>query len=225
MKDRKMKGMLMRRALCHMTAFAMVLSSLVIPQGVITAYAEDEEPTLTAQVGSSSYSATQIENGNFELTTPWESYVLNGVTYTSKPTSYPSGTITAAIPNGVGEGWNTTEDKPYQGSLFEVWDIKALPADKTRAFPEANGRYFIEMNANQPAALYQDLPTQGGDVIRWTLQHAARNGDGSDEQSMYVTIGAPVIGTNGEILAASGVNDNIDPKIQDDGKADRKSVV
>lgn len=211
--------LLKRRVLAISMALAMMLSSLVVSQGVITAYAEDEEPTLTAQVGSSSYSATQIENGDFELTTPWESYVLNGVTYTSKPNPYSSGTITAAIPNGVGEGWNTTEDKPYQGSLFEVWDTQALPADKTRIFPEANGRYFIEMNANQPAALYQDLPTQGGDVIRWTLQHAARNGDGSDVQSMYVTIGAPATGTNGAILAASGVNNSIDPKIQDDGKA------
>ena len=210
--------LLKRRVLAISMALAMILSSLVVSQGVITAYAEDEEPTLTAQVGSSSYSATQIENGDFELTTPWESYVLNGVTYTSKPNPYSLGTITAAIPNGVGEGWNTTENSPYQGSLFEVWSINNSYEPKNRDY-SGNGQYFIEMNANNSACLYQDLATQGGDVIKWTLQHADRSGLGYVEQRMYVTIGAPIM-EYGKIKAAWGVNTDIHTEIQDVGKAD-----
>ena len=62
MKKRKMRDMMMRRAFCNVMAIAMVFSSLVLPQGAITAYAEDggQTPaaiTLTASA-ISSYKAT-----------------------------------------------------------------------------------------------------------------------------------------------------------------------
>ncbi len=226
MKKRKMRDMMMRRAFCNVMAIAMVFSSLVLPQGAITAYAEDggQTPAAITVTASaiSSYKATQIKNGDFEEI-PWQDFVLNGVKYTGAGTSVSS-KIDFSIPNGVGEGWNTTEIQPYKGNLFEVWPSASPLADseKGRDFT-GNGDRFIEMNTTNPAALYQDLPTQGGDVIKWTLQHAARNGNGCDPQSMYVTIGAPKRGTNGEILAASGVNTSIDPKIQDTGKAEYRS--
>ncbi|MDD7642632.1 MAG: hypothetical protein PUK75_09190, partial [bacterium] len=75
------------------------------------------------------------------------------------------------------------------------------------------------MNTTNPAALYQDLSTQGGDVIKWTLQHSARANHGFQEQRMYVTIGAPEI-ENGQIVAATGVKDQINTNIVDAGKAE-----
>lgn len=166
MKKRKMKGMWMRRAFCSVTAVAMVVSSLAVPQGTITAYAEEVEntPQLTAEVDAqSSYSATQIKNGNFEAT-PWEDFIINGVRYTKDTlSSSVSGTITASFPNGVGEGWNTTETQPYQGNLFEVWPTdKPLDSKETGRDFSGNGTKFIEMNTTNPACLYQDLATRGG---------------------------------------------------------------
>lgn len=231
MKKRTMKGMMMRRAFCSAMAFAMVFSSLVLPQGAITVYAEEEPSSSSAPVATiasvSSNKVTQIKNGNFE-DIPWIDYVYNGVTYTqqTRDTSLGSDkTITSSIRKGVDEGWNTTEINPYQGNLFEVWPTEQgkMPAEQERTNRDLtkNGRYFIEMNTSNPAALYQDLSTQGGDVIKWTLQHADRAGHGFQEQRMYVTIGAPEI-ENGQIVAATGVKDEINTHIVDDGKAEYK---
>ena len=229
MKKRTMKGMMMRRAFCSAMAFAMVFSSLVLPQGAITVYAEEEPSSpsaLAATIASvSSNKVTQIKNGNFE-DIPWIDYVYNGVTYTqqTRDTSLGSDkTITSSIRKGVDEGWNTTEINPYQGNLFEVWPTEQgkMPAESERTNRDLtkNGSYFIEMNTTNPAALYQDLSTQGGDVIKWTLQHADRAGHGFQEQKMYVMIGAPEM-QNGQIVAATGVKDQIDTNIVEAGKAE-----
>ena len=236
MKKRTMKGMMMRRAFCSAVAFAMVFSSLVLPQGAITAYAEGSSSESNNVTGTSSAlkateadattnKVTQIKNGNFE-DIPWIDYVYNGVTYTqqTRDTSLGSDkTITSSIRKGVDEGWNTTEINPYQGNLFEVWPTEQgkMPAESERTNRDLtkNGSYFIEMNTTNPAALYQDLSTQGGDVIKWTLQHADRAGHGFQEQKMYVMIGAPEM-QNGQIVAATGVKDQIDTHIVDDGKAE-----
>ena len=236
MKKRTMKGMMMRRAFCSAMAFAMVFSSLVLPQGAITAYAEGSSSESNNVTGTSSAlkateadattnKATQIKNGDFEEI-PWIDYVYNGVTYTqqTRDTSLGSDkTITSSIRKGVDEGWNTTEINPYQGNLFEVWPTEQgkMPAESERTNRDLkeNGRYFIEMNTTNPAALYQDLSTQGGDVIKWTLQHADRAGHGFQEQKMYVMIGAPEM-QNGQIVAATGVKDQIDTNIVEAGKAE-----
>ena len=96
-----------------------------------------------------------------------------------------------------------------------------MPAESERTNRDLtkNGSYFIEMNTTNPAALYQDLSTQGGDVIKWTLQHADRAGHGFQEQRMYVMIGAPKM-ENGQIVAATGVKDQIDTNIVEAGKAE-----
>ncbi|MDY3818245.1 MAG: hypothetical protein SO019_04235, partial [Lachnospiraceae bacterium] len=222
MRDRKRKGMFTKRAISGAMALVMVLSAPAVWQGTITAYgAGGNTDQITVTVDEDSpYVATQIINGDFE-TPPWEDFTIGDKTYQSKPNNNNEN-ITSAIPNGVGMGWNTTENKTYKGSLFEVWDLDDLPADKNRfedKKDKKDGRYFIEMNANKPAALYQDLTTRGGDVIRWSLEHADRSSSAFEEQRMYVTIGAPKT-ENGKIVAATGVGNNIDTKIVADGKAE-----
>lgn len=236
MKKRTMKGMMMRRAFCSAMAFAMVFSSLVLPQGAITVYAEGSSSESNNVTGTPSVltataaavttnKATQIKNGNFE-DIPWIDYVYNGVTYTYETRDISLGsknTISSSIRKGVDEGWNTTEVSPYQGNLFEVWSTEKgkMPAESERTGRDltGNGQYFIEMNTTNPAALYQDLSTQGGDVIKWTLQHSARANHGFQEQRMYVMIGAPKM-ENGQIVAATGVKDQIDTNIVETGKAE-----
>ena len=245
MKNRKMKGLWMKWVFCSAMTLAMVVSSLVVPKGIVTAYAEGDEQgstedqlpetpasTLVATVATSpaisAYSATQIKNGNFEEI-PWQDFVINGVTYT-KGNDSGKGKISASFPNGVGEGWNTTEIEPYKGNLFEVWPTGSpLDSSETqKGTSEVNGQRYIEMNTTNPACLYQDLATQGGDVIKWSLQHAARNKHGFEEQRMYVTIGSPEIGSDGKIVAATGTGivankefvDNIHTNIREEGKAE-----
>ena len=92
MRKKTMKGMMIRRVFCSAVAFAMVFSSLVLPQGAITAYAEGSSSESNNVTGTSSAlkateadattnKATQIKNGDFEEI-PWIDYVYNGVTYT-----------------------------------------------------------------------------------------------------------------------------------------------
>lgn len=47
---------------------------------------------------------------------------------------------------------------------------------------------FVELNCNEPGTLYQDLGTNGKDVIIWSLNHASRYHAG-DPQKMKVVIG------------------------------------
>lgn len=52
----------------------------------------------------------------------------------------------------------------------------------------ADGSQMIELNANVNAAIFQDLATVPGEVMRWSLKHASRNGSA---ESMKVEIGNP----------------------------------
>ena len=81
------------------------------------------------------------------------------------------------IYNGTNSGWGTTDN------AFEISD-----SISTYGLKDHTGK-FAEMNANNVATLYQDLSTTGGDIMVWTLQHAARK-DKTDQQSMAVRIGA-----------------------------------
>ena len=85
MRKKTMKGMMIRRVFCSAVAFAMVFSSLVLPQGAITAYAEGSSSESNNVTGTSSAlkateadattnKATQIKNGDFEEI-PWIDYV------------------------------------------------------------------------------------------------------------------------------------------------------
>ena len=142
--------------------------------------------------------------------------------------------------NGTGEGWNTSERTLLNGSLFEWvdgfgWNAECTSIDWNRNYCNGvdntaskdwkyatnddadkillKGNYFVEMNANNPAVLYQDLKTYSGDIIRWTLDHAVREEYGFNKQTMVVEIGAPAT-QNGNIVYPSGVGDLINTNIQ-----------
>ncbi|MBQ7647826.1 MAG: hypothetical protein IJS92_01965 [Paludibacteraceae bacterium] len=144
---------------------------------------------------SSFYEPTHIVNGGFE----------------TQPTMAGSGAY--RIPNGTNQGWNTTEN----GSNCFEWlsNVKQYHNDNLNPI----GNYCVEMNADNAAALYQDLYTNGGDVIRWSLAHAARTKYcGPDEQYIRVDVGAPLY--NGDnIVYPTGVNNNINTNINPDTKA------
>jgi len=144
---------------------------------------------------SSIYEPTHIENGSFE----------------TQPTMAGSGAN--RIPNGTNQGWNTTETGSH---CFEcLTNVKQYHNDNLSPI----GNRCVEMNADNAAALYQDLYTYGGDVIRWSLAHAARTKYcGPDEQYMRVDVGAPLYNGN-NIVYPTGVNENINTNINPDTKA------
>lgn len=142
--------------------------------------------------------------------------------------------------NGTNKGWNTSEITLLNGSIFEWVDgyghnfdsVKGnLEIDWNRNYGNGvdnhsadtvwlygnntlkRGNYFVEMNANNAAVLYQDLTTYSGDVIRWSLKHAVRTEYGFNNQTIEVEIGAPKY-NNGKIAYPLGINNDINTNIQ-----------
>jgi uncharacterized repeat protein (TIGR01451 family) len=77
-------------------------------------------------------------------------------------------------------GWSTTATD----GVIEIWHNNFF------GVPAAVGNQHAELNANEPSALYQDLPTIPGTVMRWSLAHRGRAG----ADTMAVNIG-PADGT------------------------------
>ncbi|MEU4955505.1 hypothetical protein [Streptomyces lavendulae] len=74
-------------------------------------------------------------------------------------------------------GWITTAPDHQ----IELWKSGTLGVTST------DGKQFAELNAHQPATLYQDVPTAPGTKLRWRLSHRGRSG----ADTMAVDIGAP----------------------------------
>lgn len=173
---------------------AIVAMLLMIAAGTTTAWGQCE---ITVEVDNTNiYTPTQIANGDFSTT----------------PTMAGSGNN--RIPNGTNQGWNTTENGI---NCFEYLcsGINWIPWQLT-----ANGNCMVEMNADNESALYQDLFTHGGDVIRWSLKHAVRYDPISSPktQAIRVEVGAP--NYNGaNIVYPHGVTTNINTEINNITKA------
>lgn len=101
-------------------------------------------------------STTSLQNGGFE--TP----VVLPNTFTFFPA--------ASVPP-----WQTTDTL---GDI-EIWGTGF------NGVPAAQGNAFAELNANSAGTLYQDVVTNPGDTLTWTLDHRARVGT----DTMEVLIG------------------------------------
>lgn len=114
------------------------------------------------------------------------------------------------------QGWNTTDNR------FE-WMCGVLEWH-TPEWNDDEENCKVEMNAEDEGTLYQDLSTNGGDVIRWSLDHAVRYepDDSPETQSIRVEIGAPnYSGSN--IIYPSGTGWSINTQINDNTKATFRS--
>ena len=90
------------------------------------------------------------------------------------------------------QGWNTTATDHE----IELWQsgFSGVPAYK--------GKQFAEINANQSAALYQDITTTPGSTMRWSFAHRGRTGVDTIEllvgppNGTYKSLGVFKTGTN-----------------------------
>ncbi|MCX6047752.1 MAG: hypothetical protein NT075_21855 [Chloroflexi bacterium] len=72
----------------------------------------------------------------------------------------------AAYRSFLVDGWATTA----KDSEIEIWQTKF------NGVAAAKGEQFAEINANQAAALYQDITTTPGSKMRWSFAHRGRTG-------------------------------------------------
>jgi len=96
-----------------------------------------------------------------------------------------NGSIEEPVISSSWELFNET-DVPYwytsaSDDKIEIWNGAAM------GVPPYEGEQFSEINANEPASLYQDFNTTAGEILHWTVAHRGR--DGVDVAT--VTIGAP----------------------------------
>lgn len=92
-------------------------------------------------------SSSALQNGGFEVP---------GV---------PAGTF-QLLPAASVPPWLTTDSM----NQIEIWGTGFL------GVPAPEGANFTELNANTAATIYQDVITNPGDTITWTLLHRARQG-------------------------------------------------
>ena len=126
----------------------------------------------TAAVADPSCANLSLVNGSFEAPLP-----------SAPATTYYWGTFQDASQNQVaGIGWLTTQPD----HSIEFWVGDALDANVGNPDP-FDGNAFVELNASQVGALYQDVATVPGTAIVWSLAHRGRSG----VDTMAVKIGAP----------------------------------
>ena len=141
------------------------------------------------------YQPTQIANGDFSVAPSME------------------GSGYSRIPNGTNQGWNTTE---VGDQCFEY-----LCDNPCGHAPGLDNHCSVEMNADNEATLYQDLFTNGGDVIRWSLQHAVRyvawEVTNPKMQAIRVEVGAPNYDES-NIVYPHGIGGSINTEINAETK-------
>ena len=113
---------------------------------------------------------TALDNGGFE--TP----AIPDASYTITPSSN--------VP-----GWESTDP-----SGIEIW------SSGFQGVPSAVGRQFAELNATQAGTLFQEVATQPGQSLQWSLLHRGRGGT----DVMDVLIGAP----GGELVSQGNLSDD-----------------
>jgi hypothetical protein len=119
-----------------------------------------------------------LVNGGFEAPLPHDKPNYN----------YYWGTYATDEVDGI--GWRTT----HPGNRIEFWAGDPLLNEDSG--PAAfEGVTFVELNADEPSALYQDVATVPGTSIVWKLAHRARDG-GDELNTMVVKIGTPDSITN-----------------------------
>ena len=190
-----------------------------------------EDATLYAQWwAEGEYRPTQVYNGDFTKM-PWMDFDFKDIHWTLANYDYDfwnrdkvnvGGSIIyygnfgpdKIYFNGVNQGWNTTERQAVLGCMFEYYCPECASTQMNPSIL-ASDRY-VEMNANNSAILYQDLTTQAGDIIRWSLKHGVRTHIATEKdqiQEIRVEIGAPLRDENGVIVNATGMGDGINPNI------------
>lgn len=103
----------------------------------------------------------------------------------TKTTTYYISSFTKkenALTNGGFEQPFTNSFKIINDATVPGWSTTA--SDKKMEFwydgflgtPAYEGKQFVELNANMPSALYQDMPTNPGDKLMWGFAHRGRGG-------------------------------------------------
>ena len=126
---------------------------------------------------------TKISEGSIEAT-PSKTTTYYITSYTKNINALVNGDFEQPYRNRFGiisdatvPGWSTTASD----RKMEFWN------DGFLGTPAYSGVQFVELNANMPAALYQDMATTPGSKLMWGFAHRGRGG----VESMHFELGPP----------------------------------
>ena len=112
---------------------------------------------------------------------------------------------TPIVPDGAGHDVTNSDGTVWQTTAtdnqLEYWrnGSNSTGANNNVQITAQSGSQWVELNANQQSALYQDVDTVPGQIMHWTIWHRARDvgaAAGHDNDVMQVQIGVPdAIGT------------------------------
>lgn len=125
-------------------------------------YDDDRDgiPNSVECTGQSTFLPLSVTNGSFE--TPDIRTTLSLIS--RQWGSYPK--IAVSYKSFLVDGWSTTATD----SEIELWRTNY---ENVKAHA---GKQFAEINANQSAALYQEIATNPGSTMRWSFAHRGRTG-------------------------------------------------
>jgi hypothetical protein len=147
-------------------------------------------------------------NGISDTSDPFHWAVLTPATVCVPEIALANGSFEAPVvshgaPNWLTGGaspllWDTTEPD----NVIELWKndgagaqtgLTAQAANGGKAISAEDGSQWAELNANQTGALFQDLPTIGGQILQWSVWHRGRYSSAANatkKDVMQVQIGS-----------------------------------
>lgn len=121
------------------------------------------------------------------------------------------------LPNGTaGMVWKTTaSDGEIEFLSVASEDFKEMSKKWHRVPEAATGKQFVELNANMPGSLYQDVLTVPGSTMYWSLAHRGRGLDINEDyyntndsnDTMYVIAMSTVLAEKYDVTSQKAVQD------------------
>lgn len=142
----------------------------------------------------------QVQNGDFENPTiPYDDDTYNEH-------------YQPFLPNGTaGMVWKTTaSDGEIEFISVASSDFKDMSTKWHNCESAAKGKQFVELNANMPGALYQDILTVPGSTMYWSLAHRGRGveyGSTNSVDTMYVVAMSTIMAEKIDFSKSENIQD------------------
>lgn len=209
---------LVSRGTCTVTASQSGDTDYLAATEVSQSFTSNFGPIFSG-VNTSCTGIGQLENGSFETFNLGTQGTIGGGD--SSPTGSwhgygggPSQILFLDLDANLNQNvspWNTTATNKVieiQRAVSGSIDTAGTQNFDLTNFPPQDGDYFAELNATQTSALYQDISTLPGSILRWEIHHRGRKytATANDGDEMKVQIGSTSATGYGSASAQSAID-------------------
>jgi hypothetical protein len=208
---------LVSRGTCTVTAAQSGNDDYLAATSVAQSFTSNFGPIFSG-VNTSCTGIGQLDNGSFETISLGTAGTIGGGDTSPTGTWHgyggPSQILFLDIDAGLNQNvnpWNTTATNKVieiQRAVSGSIDTNGTQNfDSTNVSPQ-DGIYMAELNATQTSALYQDVSTLPGSILRWEIFHRGRKytATANDGDQMKVQIGSTTASGYGSASAQSAID-------------------